>query len=301
MQNKDMPPIRSERTRIINYHIKVDNRTAFQADTLQIDFKKDSFDRKEDAPFDPPTELIVSAANSFITRLRFVTQAFQASYPKYPFSISLRYLNDDETELPQENGLKRTLVGFGFSFSYLILDLPVWEEVHSLPWDFGMPPWQPLLLDAIAQLPNIGTALVLAGTALEVLIERSLELIAVQRVQPPRLWEWINDREWLREPTVEEQFSDLLEIFTGVSLKSNTGLWESFQNLKKARNSFVHKGQPMIGDQIVTLEKAKQLVANAGKICNFVVDLLPKEHRPKRYSHEHSVQVTQPILRKPEG
>jgi hypothetical protein len=45
-----------------------------------------------------------------------------------------------------------------------------------------------------------------------------------------------------REPTVEDQFSVLLSVLVGHSLKDNARLWERLVNLRDARNSFVHTG-----------------------------------------------------------
>src|SRR5262249_10800817 len=78
-----------------------------------------------------------------------------------------------------------------------------------------------------------------------------------------------------------------LEVFTGKSLKRDRKLWEAFQNLRSARNSFSHGGKAVIGKgasaKEVTPEKAAELVGAANAIVDWCETLLPAAvRRPLR-------------------
>ena len=92
--------------------------------------------------------------------------------------------------------------------------------MHELPDDYQPLPWDVLLLDAQAELPKIGTAIVLAATALEVFIAGILDQLAKEKAVPEELWSWISEREdYHQQPTLVEQYNDLLHFFTGHSLR----------------------------------------------------------------------------------
>jgi hypothetical protein len=56
------------------------------------------------------------------------------------------------------------------------------------------------------------------------------------------MWKWITERDdYRKEPSVEEQLSDILGLLCGRSLKSQTALWTGYTQLRRARNSFVHE------------------------------------------------------------
>ena len=54
-------------------------------------------------------------------------------------------------------------------------------------------------------------------------------------------------------------------------------LWESFRNLSKARNSFVHEGVAKIDGAVVTEIEARRLVGKADEILAFVKLNLPPD------------------------
>jgi hypothetical protein len=68
-------------------------------------------------------------------------------------------------------------------------------------------------------------------------------------------------------------------------MKEEPRLWEAAIHLRDARNSFVHEGRPYIGRrgsgrrQPVTREKARELVAHAIEVIDFIEGLLPEDHR----------------------
>lgn len=287
------PPSRSDRAPLNTEpdQFKINGIPAFQADVLQVDFHKETFDRRIESSCDPPEPVINRAINSFLTRLRHVARAAQVRPLNFPWiTWRLQYLNDDETELEKKEGLVRGRGTFQFSFSWIALTKKVWDDLHNLQPDYEPPPWESLLLDASAELPSIGPAVVLAATALEVFISQVLDQLAAIKNASPELWKWINQRgDWRREPTVEEQYDALLKFFTGHSLKEEKRLWESFKNLKGARNSFVHEGVAKIGETPINTETAQKLIASAGEAIAKIKEWLPKElHRPE---FKHIIQV----------
>lgn len=280
------PPMRSERAPAIDgtEQWKIDGVPAFQADVLRIDFAKESFERGIGSPCDPPYAVINRAVNSFLLRLRYVARAPRVRLLDFPsVTWKLQYLNDDETEFEKDEKFVRGRGSLQFSLSFIVLNKAVWGDIHGLPPDYEPPPWESLLLDANAELPSIGPSIVLAATALEVFISQVLDQLATVKNVPMELWKWINQRgDWLREPTVEEQYDALLKFFTGHSLKEEQKLWESFRNLKTARNSFVHEGVAKVGGSPLNTEMTKNLIASASEIIQKVREWLPQElHWPE--------------------
>ena len=202
----------------------------------------------------------------------------------------LQYLNDDETELDTQKGFIRAQGAITRRFSWTALTSDIWDQVNLLPDDFQAPPWVTLLLDAQRAMPDIGAAIVLAHTALEVCIAHVLEGLSRTVVVPTELWVWINDRDWQKEPSTGEQFDVLLRIMAGTSLKENNELWEQFQNLRKARNSFVHEGKARVDNQVVDAAEARRLIGKANDIVMFVREQLPEEIRWPVYEFDLAVQ-----------
>jgi hypothetical protein len=289
------PPVRREGSPIAGVadEVRMDDVPAFEADVLRIDFHKESFDRANASPCDPSEAVIGRAINSFLIRLRYVTRAAQIRLLDYPWgSWRLRYLNDDETELEVDENLVRGRGAVMFSLSWTAVNAQVWDDIHELEPDFEPPAWEDLLIDARADLPRIGPAVVLAATALEVFISRMLNSLAEAGAAPAPLWAWINKRgDYLREPTVEEQYDVLLRFFTGHSLKDEPKLWEAFRNLKTARNSFVHEGAARLGGADVSLEAASNLIASAGDVVSKVREWLPAELQWRVFRHNIRIET----------
>ncbi len=294
-------PVKSETppSRDAPDHIKLNGKPAFLADVLTLTFRKSSFRRASGSEIDPPDDVMNRAIGSFLARLKYVARAPQVhpiELPKCPWR--LQYLNDDGTELPQEGDLIRGRGTLTFAFSYIACDPALWEHIHSLPQDFVPPPWNALLVDSVGALPHVGTAVVLAATALEVLIADVLKSLSTESPIPKALWSWINDRgDWQKEPSVEEQFSVLLEILCGHSLKEDNSLWEAFRNLRKARNSFVHEGIPAIGRSAVTSEEAHLLIAKANQIVERLREWLPDKLKWPVFKHEVQLEFGKTLMR----
>lgn len=260
--------------------LTLDGQQAFIANGLRIDFRKDTFDRSEDGPLDPPIEIVEKCLRALLTRVRFLTDAQQIQIPaalESPWRVE--YLADDGSELEFVPGFVRSRFKQAFSISIVAVTPSIWAQQSELDPHFEPPPWRTLLLDARAVMPNVGAAVTLAATALEVFIAQVLDDVAKRSTIPADLWTWINSREWLKQPSNDEQFDTLLLILTGHSLKHDALLWEAFKNIRGARNTFVHEGVPRVGKKPVTEAIAGQLVVRATEIVNTVREWLPEPVR----------------------
>jgi hypothetical protein len=275
--------------------VKVDGAAGFFANGLTIKFHKETFDRSRNVLYDPPLPLMIWAVNSFLARLRYVTRGQMVHLVNtLPAPWRLRYLNDDETELEEDPELCRGRGALAVRWSQVGINASTWEQVHSLAPDFKAPVWDDLRLDALAALPSVGTAIVLAFASLETFIAQILDALASRSALPPELWKWINDRgNFLKEPTTEEQFDVLLRLFTGHSLKDDGALWEAFRNLKEARNAFVHEGVAAIGKgkKPVAEAEATQLVSRVDQIIKWVRQWLPDDVKWPEFAPIIAVEI----------
>ena len=285
-------------------NIKIDGVDAYSGDLLRIDFRKDSFDRKitnvgkADVICDPPIELIKDVANDFLSRLRYVTGGSKIKLLEFPFSSwGLKYLNDDGSDLPEEQG---KVTGRGmrkYLFSFMGINSSVWEDVHSLEPFKPLPVWKTLLLDADALLPEVGPAIVLTFTALEVFITKTLDDVAKFGEIDDSLWEWINGRGISKSPNIEDKYTFLSSYLMGRSIKDDNNLWESFISLRKARNTFAHTGVSKVDGVEVTSEKVREFIVKASEIITFVKDGLSIDLHWPEFSNEMRVEAIQELMK----
>jgi hypothetical protein len=280
--------------------VLLDDKPAIQADILRIEFRKEAFERRIGTPIDPPEAMIQEVLDYFIGRLRYASSGFQVRPTRFPNCLwSLQYLNDDATELAPQPGYLRVRGSVKQSISLLVCEPRLWDFIFSLPSSFEPPAWHTLLLDSRASLPHVGTVVVLAATALEVFIAGLLAALVHDINMPDHLWEWINDRDndHYKQPSVAEQFDTLLRVITGHSLKEESELWKGFQELKSARNNFVHRGVARVGKASSDLSEneALALIGQADAIVAKIREWIPEEHRWPLYSHKTRVQFTMPL------
>lgn len=162
-------------------NVEIDGKPAFVANALQFEFRKTTpFARARDSEYDPPLDLLQRVVTGFLARLRFAARAPQIEplSLKYGATWRLEYLNDDGAELPEDPDLIRARMGRHWKWSSVTVTPAVWEQIHELEPDWASPVWDDILLDAFHALPRIGTAVVLAATALEVFISTILDRIA---------------------------------------------------------------------------------------------------------------------------
>jgi len=299
-------PERSERADTYNdaESIQINGVKAFNADVLRIDFQKDQFDREEEKEnqrnfdCDPPINLIKDIANDFLNRLRYVTNGSKIKLLESPLTNwNIQYLNDDGTELEEEAGLVRGRFARNFSFSYVSMNNEVWEDIHSLEPFSPLPVWKNLLLDAEALLPEVGPTIILTFTSLEVFISTILDKVVETGKIDKELWEWINGRGPLKEPSIEEKYDFLLRHIVGVSIKGNNDIWEAFKHLRKARNSFAHEGIAKISNDIVTSDKAREFIIKAKEIIDTIRASLPEELQWPVFKPEIEVVITKALMK----
>lgn len=290
------PKCKDAKTQSKDCGININGVEAFEANILWIDFLKDSFDRKIQRESDPPSAVISSAVNEFLERLRYVLNAPQIkpiNFEEYPWRLT--YLYDDGNIVEKKEGYVRARGAMAVSFEWTALNTDIWNDIHELKPGWTPPVWKSLLLDARSLLPEVGPSIVLTATALEVFISQALNIFAEKHQTPNEIWEWLNNRNWLKKPSVEEQYDFLLEFFIGKSLKSDSKLWEDFKNLKNSRNSFVHDGVPTIGNNIVGVEKAKMFICVAEDIIDFVMENIPDEHKLPKYENKVNANMTKTV------
>jgi hypothetical protein len=274
--------------------VQIDGAPVVLADAVQIDFIREEFDRRIGAD-DPPMRLMLAVLTGFLSRLRAVAQAPHVRPPEYPI-YRLTFLNDDGSEFEHHDSLHRHRVAAGFHVEALGLNEDVWRAVGTLPDDYRARRWDDLLLDARDLLPEFGAALVLAATAVEIRLEDALNYMASTAVKPPGLWKWINDRDdYRKEPSILEQSDVLMKQLAGRSLKENPKLWEAFQQLRAARNSFVHQGVAAIKGTPVDLQASLGLISSATEIVSWIEQFLPADQR--KPSHPTmNWQFTKPFI-----
>lgn len=264
--------------------IKINNVNAFNADVLHIEFQKDYFYRNKEQAIqkeeecDPPIDLIERVSNDFLNRLRYVTNGCKIKFLESPLkNWNIDYLNDDGSELKEDQELVRGRFKRNYNFSCTVLNGEVWDGVNSLGLFESLPVWKNLLLDAKALLPEVGPAIILTFTSLEVFISTTLDKVVDAGKVDKELWNWISSRGALKEPSIEDKYGFLLQYLVGVDLKEDNDIWESFKHLRKARNSFAHEGVAKVGAELVTPEKAGDFIVKAKKIIEIIRCSLPKE------------------------
>jgi hypothetical protein len=262
--------------------LTMNGKPAFEANVMRIDFRKEEFNRKAADPIDPPEDIIRRAVSEFHARLRFTTRAAHAQPVSFPWSQwRLEYTNDDGSALEPLEGCARARGSIQVQWSFVGLSRQVWDAIFDLPPEFEVPVWDGLRLDAQAALPNVGTAVVLAATSLEVFISVLLDQLASSQNLDQTLWKWIKERDgkYLQQLSVEEQFDVLLKYLAGHSLKEESLLWEAFKNLKSARNTFVHEGVARVGNSPLTKERATALIGKVDEIVAKVREWIPEHVR----------------------
>lgn len=262
-----------------------DSRRVARVNVIVFEFSADDFDRarehfRKDGPL---VESAYQVANNFLSRLRVFARLPQIRtlIPSHdPWQV--QFLTDSRELLDQEEGKLRAARGgsvnvgvFAFKRDAVVAVSERWAGSEPYVWD-------QLLLDAHAFWPNIGTSIVTAFAALETFVAWALEILqSTNHAFPDDGWKWIMKRgNWLKDPSVEEQYDALLSIIAQKSLKSDQELWITFKELKEARNSLVHEGIAKLRNGTpIDVSKAKTLIDGAAKIIEWAEALLPEVYR----------------------
>lgn len=274
----------------------IDGKPCFNADIVTIDFFKKEFQRKCKENLDPSIEVIRFVLNDFLTRLRYVIKAPFLKPSTFPdCNWKMRYLNDDGIQLKKEDG-QFTEYGLSpYQTSWMTVTPEIWDDVEAICSSDEIPGWRLLLLDAKSILPDIGPAITLAFTALEVYITKTLEAASRLDSKDSQLWKWLDSRHYVKDTTIQERFDFGLGYFLGIDLKESSDLWNAFIDLKKARNRFTHDGVLKIGTRKLLIEDATRLVHRAEEIIEFIESKLPEELQSKTYKYDFSMQIVRRI------
>ncbi len=279
--------------------VQIGSGPAIVGDVLRIDFLRDQFNRMSGSN-DPPVEMAFNLANSWIRRFRVLNRTGWArplSQHEIPWKLAI--LNDDETEVEHVDGQWRRRFGSALKFQYTALDSYGWNAIKALPVSYESQPSDELLLDAYALLPQVGPAIVLAYSAIETRISQALDRIATLTGLNPTLWSWLTHRsDFTKDPSTAEQLDVVSRALTGNSLKDDAQLWERLQNLRQARNNFVHEGRPSIGRRGLTvdIQLAQQLINGAEQIIDWIENLLPQAERRPRAQSPNQVTVARLVM-----
>ncbi len=267
------------------------------ADTLQVDLQGDH-DRTNDG-MEALVDHGFEVANEVVLRLRALVHGQQIrAFARQSTVFHLELLHDDETPLDPDPELLRISAGGVWKAEGLGVSPELWQAVEEAPDGARLNPWDALLLDARDVLPHIGPALVLASSAIETRAVSALDHLADAAGVAPDLWRWINDRQTRKEPSFVERLSVLLESISGKNLKRDEpDLWEGFQNLRTARNSFAHEGVAVLGRREVDLEAATRLVVTAGSIVQWLTQLTGDDGAPPFNPEEMGFHIRRLLVR----
>jgi len=276
---------------LVNPSVRIDGRSAIDANVIAMNLRKSHFDRSvppKDDPtkMDPSVQTIFNLLNRLIVQIRAISKS-PFVRPLNPESVIWRldYLNDDGTELPSQEGMVRGRVVTGFQWRFCSLNEKVWTSLVELPLERDMPLWEFLYLDAVNALPDSGSAIVLAFSAVEVLISQVLAHHAHLNVKPFGIWEWLTDRaQYWREPSITDKVDRILAVLVGASLKDDQTRWETFRTLKRTRDTFVHTGEISLDPSAMN-----SLLMHAKGIIDWLAQYLPAEQQS--YAPKYSIQV----------
>lgn len=287
----------------IETNVEVGGVAPVRCDAIAVSIIAAEFDRRQETAVATVGSLVVvvvvcDAMNGLLQRLRVLARATHMK-PLTPDGLLYRLvlLDDAGALVEAEEGKWRQFGTASFQIRHTAMTPAIWEELAELG-EYETPPWDELLLDAMDLDVELGPSLVLAATAVETRIAKALDVLAIGKISP-ELWSWINDRnkDYTKTPAVAEQLDQLLKSLGGRSLKNDPRLWEAGVHLRQARNSFVHDGRAVLGNAKtpITRQKARELVALAGEIIDFIEALLPEDHRRPRLRNEVQVTTTLPI------
>lgn len=266
--------------------LTVDGKPAILANLLIVDFLRDSFERRRDAPLDqpsdPPFELAIAAANEVLRRIRLLARASNARMLS-PHDVLwlLRYLKADETLIDDDPRLYREKWVAITDWKLTGITPRLWKAVSEVQAESVARVWEDLLLDADALFSEAGAAIILTHSALETFSKATLDRLARRSATPAQLWEFFFQRR--REPPMEVQLDVLLKAFAGHSLKERNDLWQAFRQLQEARNNFAHRGQALINGQPVTRVDLSRMLAATRDTIDWVETFLPLEWRRPVY------------------
>ncbi len=248
----------------------------FRANLLVLDFLRQEFDLSQA----PAVDAALQLANWLLASLASTAGARLMDWldpDRTPWRLA--YLTDDNKPAPsaEQRPNFRARVPMSAGPALTAAD---WETIGKAPIHL----WNMLILDAKACAPSDDTGIILAYSALEVFIAWALEQYVASGAMDRSLFKWITDRgNYAKDPSLPEQFDQLLKAVSGRTLKSEKTLWEGFQLLRKARNDLVHTGEARINGKPLEPRQARWFVQIAADVIDWVEQGLPEDlRRPAR-------------------
>jgi hypothetical protein len=168
-----------------------------------------------------------------------------------------------------------------------------WKEIANLGPEYRPFRWDELLVDAAELLPAVGPSIFLAYAALEIRIVDAANVLAVEQKLHAGIWKWFTQERGLpMRPDTEELAKTVFTLLGGKSLTQEKGLWDTFTQLRKARNSFTHGGVARdTNRKEITPGKAAELVAGARPILDWIEALLPPQNRRHKFTATTTLEV----------
>ncbi len=278
--------------------VRVEGIPTFEANLLQLDLSRESFNRENDNRSFLVEDFLFEIVNDFLGKISVLTKGVKVKpMDRKNVVFSLDYLNDDGTELLIDPQYYRTSFGVPKRVVLTALNQEIWNKARELPVRYEVPTWFKLNLSSEELSSEIGPSVVLAFSSLETMIYHALNILAQEKGIPKDLWSWVNNRHDARtNPSVAEQFDSLLKSVVGKSLKEEPVLWETFQNLKNARNKFVHEGVARIHDQVVTKDMLYELNARTKFIIAWLENLLPLAYHLPKLDRLPKLNIVIPLI-----
>ncbi len=284
-------------------YVRINDTETRAADLFTVDFMADSFDRSTGNSLerDGLVSDTFAAINRWLTTYRNLMGAtWVRTVTPMTCSWRLSYLNNDETELPKEDGLIKGTLGVFMRIANVggLAD-EGWEAIGALQPGYQPFRWDELLVDATELLPAVGPSLLLAYTALEIRISDAADVLAADAKVHDEIWGWFTVRRpFIVQPSTEELAKAIFKVLAGKSLADEQHLWRTFVDLRKARNSFAHEGVAVdTQGNVVTPEKAAQLVSGAREVLDWIEALLPEKHRRKTFTATTKLEVVSPPIK----
>jgi len=280
-----LSPVANER---VYPFVRMDGQLVKHANLLQVDVIGRGFRRESGAPPDPPNEFVEQVVMNLAARIRYTIGAptFREFRLLETF-WTVRYLEDDGADLPEEMGLVRGRVHAPFKFQFTGLGASSWAAVRKQSFQFQPHLWERLYLDALFLLPEVGPALTLAISAVETATDQMIE----DRVssKPGEAEKLISGNR------LSQRLDKVSKRIAGVSLKDNSTLWTAFDRLRRARNMAAHEGQPILDGVVINDLVAQQMILESRSILDWVENLMRPELRSHRDPHEPKWEWRSPI------
>lgn len=281
-----LTPVQRER---VYPFVRMNGEYVKHANLLQLDFIRADFNRNAGGEQDPRRDLIEAVVTNIVARLRYTIGAPTFREFKLLDTFwTVRYLDNEGLDLPEEKGRVRGRVNTPFRFRFTGLDLHSWEATQSLSVDFQPQLWERLFLDAQFLLPEVGPALTLAIAAIETAADAMIH---------DRLRGYLKKADALiTKNRLGQRLDHVAKQLTGVSLKDEpNALWDAFDRLRRARNAAAHEGVPVIDGAVVDDQVALKMILAIRPVLDWIETRMSPDLRSHYEPHALSWEWRPPL------